>query len=174
MLRWQHPVLGSISPGEFAPILEQSPYIAKLTAWVVDAALRQSSVWKASGIHIPLSVNVSTANLEEIDFVQKIVLALLCHGIVPEMLELEITESAIMKNAASCLAKLSALSEGGIRLSIDDSGTGYSSLSYLQKLPTTVVKIDQSFIHDLILGRRQRKLVHYDQAIPRPRLPSRG
>ncbi|TNM60251.1 putative bifunctional diguanylate cyclase/phosphodiesterase [Aliirhizobium smilacinae] len=160
LLRWQHPVLGSISPGEFAPIIEQSPYITKMTAWVVDAALRQSSLWKASGIHIPLSVNISAANLEEVDFVQKIVLALLRHGIVPEMLELEVTESAIMKNAANCLAKLSALSEGGIRLSIDDFGTGYSSLSYLQKLPTTVVKIDQSFIHDLNLGHRQRNLVH--------------
>lgn len=160
LLRWQHPVLGSISPGEFAPIIEQSPCITKMTAWVVDAALRQSSLWKASGIHIPLSVNISAANLEEVDFVQKIVLALLRHGIVPEMLELEVTESAIMKNAANCLAKLSALSEGGIRLSIDDFGTGYSSLSYLQKLPTTVVKIDQSFIHDLNLGHRQRNLVH--------------
>lgn len=160
LLRWQHPALGSISPGEFAPIIEQSPYITKMTAWVVDAALRQSSLWKASGIHIPLSVNISAANLEEVDFVQKIVLALLRHGIVPEMLELEVTESAIMKNAANCLAKLSALSEGGIRLSIDDFGTGYSSLSYLQKLPTTVVKIDQSFIHDLNLGHRQRNLVH--------------
>lgn len=159
LLRWQHPVLGSISPGEFAPIIEQSPYITKMTAWVVDAALRQSSLWKASGMHIPLSVNISAANLEEVDFVQKIVLALLRHGVVPEMLELEVTESAIMKNAASCLAKLCALSEGGVRLSIDDFGTGYSSLSYLQKLPTTVVKIDQSFIRDLNLGLRQRNLV---------------
>lgn len=159
LLRWQHPTLGHISPGEFAPIIEQSPYVTKMTAWVVDAALRQASAWKTRGVYVPLSVNISAANLEEVDFVQRIMLALLRHGIVPGMLELEITESAIMKNAEKALAKLSALADSGIRLSIDDFGTGYSSLSYLQRLPTTVVKIDQSFIRDLVTGSREKNLV---------------
>lgn len=156
LLRWLHPDLGNISPGEFAPLIEQSPYITKMTAWVLDAALRQASVWKSFGINIPISVNISAANLDEPDFVQRIVLALLRHGVLPAMLELEVTESAVMKNAANALAKLKALADGGIRLSIDDFGTGYSSLSYLQKLPTTVVKIDQSFIRDLADGDDDR------------------
>jgi EAL domain-containing protein (putative c-di-GMP-specific phosphodiesterase class I) len=159
LLRWQHPELGTISPGEFAPIIEQSPHIGKMTAWVLDAALRQASLLKSRGVIIPVSVNISAANLDEPDFVQRVQLALLRHGIRPAMLELEVTESAIMKDAANALAKLQALSDGGVRLSIDDFGTGYSSLSYLQTLPTTVVKIDQSFIRSMGDGFRENNLV---------------
>ena len=159
LLRWLHPELGAISPGEFAPIIEQSPHIGKMTAWVLDAALREAGNLKSRGVIVPVSVNISAANLDEPDFVQRVQLSLLRHGIRPAMLELEVTESAIMKDAANALAKLQALSDGGVRLSIDDFGTGYSSLSYLQTLPTTVVKIDQSFIRSMDDGFRETNLV---------------
>ncbi|TCQ01647.1 EAL domain-containing protein (putative c-di-GMP-specific phosphodiesterase class I) [Rhizobium sp. PP-F2F-G36] len=159
LLRWLHPELGSISPGEFIPIIENSPHVRDMTSWVLDAALRQARLWKNQGLTVPMSVNISAANLEEEDFVDRIMVMLLRHGILPSLLELEVTESAIMKDAGAALKKLQALAEAGIALSIDDFGTGYSSLSYLQRLPTTVVKIDQSFIRNLGVGDRDENLV---------------
>ncbi|WFS04248.1 putative bifunctional diguanylate cyclase/phosphodiesterase [Rhizobium tumorigenes] len=159
LLRWRHPDFGAVSPGEFVAIIEHSPHVRKMTAWVLDAALRQTRAWKDNGLNMPLSVNVSAANLEEEDFAEQVVLALLRHEIPVEMLELEVTESSIMKDAAKAMDKLRSLAEAGIRLSIDDFGTGYSSLSYLQLLPATVVKIDQSFIRTLEDGTRERNLV---------------
>ena len=159
LLRWRHPDFGAVSPGEFVAIVEHSPHVRKMTAWVLDAALRQTRAWKNTGLHMPLSVNVSAANLEEEDFAEQVGLALRRHEISVEMLELEVTESSIMKDAAKAMEKLRSLAEAGIRLSIDDFGTGYSSLSYLQLLPATVVKIDRSFIRNLEDGTRERNLV---------------
>jgi len=159
LLRWTHPELGAISPGEFIPIVEHSPHVRKMTAWILDTALRQTRVWTDIGLRLPLSVNVSAANLEEEDFPEQVALALMRHGIPASMLELEITESAIMRDASRAMEKLNALAEAGIKLAIDDFGTGYSSLSYLQILPASVVKIDQSFIKHLSDGMRELNLV---------------
>lgn len=159
LLRWTHPEFGPVSPGEFVAIIEHSPHVRDMTAWVLDAALRQTRTWMDRGLNMPVSVNVSAANLDEDDFAEQVALALLRNRIPASMLELEVTESAIMKDAAKAMTKLRTLSEAGIRLSIDDFGTGYSSLSYLQLLPATVVKIDQSFIRNLNSGTREGNLV---------------
>ncbi|WP_430245149.1 sensor domain-containing phosphodiesterase [Neorhizobium sp. DAR64861/K0K2] len=159
LLRWYHPELGSISPGEFVPIIESSTHVRDMTSWVLDTALRQVRSWIKQGLTVPISVNVSAANLEEEDFVERVIVALLRYGIHPSLLELEVTESAVMKDAGAALQKLQALADAGITLSIDDFGTGYSSLSYLQRLPTTVVKIDQSFVRNLDVGERDESLV---------------
>jgi len=159
LLRWSHPDLGNVSPGEFISIIEDTPHVREMTAWVLDHALRQASDWRASGLLVPMSVNISAVNLAEDDFVERVTLALARHEIEPAMLELEVTESAIMRDPDSALLKLEALANIGITLSIDDFGTGYSSLSYLQKLPTTVVKIDQSFVRGLSTDERGRSLV---------------
>ena len=159
LLRWHHPELGHLSPGEFIPIIEHSPHVKEMTIRVLDEALHQVNLWKDRGIKIPMSVNISAANLEEEDFVERVMLALLRHGVRPAMLELEVTESAVMKDTGNAQAKLLALSDAGIRLSIDDFGTGYSSLAYLQKLPTTIVKLDQSFIRNLGTHERENSLV---------------
>ncbi|MBD8665851.1 EAL domain-containing protein [Rhizobium sp. CFBP 8752] len=159
LLHWYHSELGSISPGEFVPIIESSTHVRDMTSWVLDTALRQVRSWIKQGLTVPISVNVSSANLEEEDFVERVIVALLRYGIHPSLLELEVTESAVMKDAGAALQKLQALADAGITLSIDDFGTGYSSLSYLQRLPTTVVKIDQSFVRNLDVGERDESLV---------------
>lgn len=159
LLRWTHPVLGFVSPGEFIPIIEHSAHVRQMTAWVLETAFRQVNIWKDKGLVVPISVNVAAANLEEDDFVEQVMLALLRNGIRPAMLELEITEGSIMKDGDKALAKLRALSDAGVRLSIDDFGTGYSSLSYLQTLPASIVKIDQSFVKQMHKNARDRSLV---------------
>ena len=159
LLRWSHPELGNIAPGEFIPIVEQTTMARPATAWVIDRALRQLKAWDARGLRLLLAVNVSAANLEEADFAHEVQLALMKHGVRPGCLELELTESAVMQNGDRALDQLKILSESGIRLAIDDFGTGYSSLAYLQRLPADVVKIDRSFVADLDKGDKERLLV---------------
>ncbi|AJP70629.1 putative bifunctional diguanylate cyclase/phosphodiesterase [Sphingomonas hengshuiensis] len=159
LLRWTHPELGEISPAEFIPIVEQTSLARPTTARVLDIGLAQLGAWSAAGIDIKLSINVSAANLAESDFAQQVELHLLRHRVAPRLLELEVTESAIMDDAGTATAQLAMLDEAGIRLAIDDFGTGYSSLAYLQRLPASVVKIDQSFVRDLCRGERERTLV---------------
>jgi EAL domain-containing protein (putative c-di-GMP-specific phosphodiesterase class I)/GGDEF domain-containing protein len=149
LLRWEHPTLGDVSPAEFIPLVEQTSHARPLTQWVIDRALGQLGVWIAEGCDVNLSINLSANNLEEPDFAARVQLLLLRHRIRPERIELEITESAIMRNVTRARKQLVALRDAGVRLAIDDFGTGYSSLAYLQRLPVDVVKIDQSFMHDL-------------------------
>lgn len=160
LLRWQHPTLGNISPAEFIPIVEHSPHARSMTAFVIDSALRQMAVWRGLGLATPLSINISAANLEEHDFAGEVGLRLMRHAIAADQIELEMTESAIMRDTDQALKHLNSLAAMGIRLAMDDFGTGYSSLAYLQRLPMHVVKIDQSFVRDIGEGAREQRLVH--------------
>ena len=159
LLRWQHPELGPISPAEFIPVIEQTSLASLTTQWVLDAACAQLARWRQVGLDLMLSVNVSAVNLEDSEFAEQVQLQMLKHRVRPEWLELEVTESAIMSDFANALDQLGKLSEAGIEIAIDDFGTGYSSLSYLQKLPGRVLKIDRSFIRDIMLGEREQTLV---------------
>ncbi len=159
LLRWTHPTLGVIGPGECMPVIERSALAHDATAWVIGTALRQQAAWRAAGVMVQMAVNVSAANLLEPDFVERVAGGLALYGLPPACLELEITESAIMEHPQKAQATLAAIAAAGIRLAIDDFGTGYSSLSYLQSMPADVVKIDQSFIRDLEHSARQRVLV---------------
>ncbi|WP_277925103.1 EAL domain-containing protein [Sphingomonas sp. BAUL-RG-20F-R05-02] len=147
---WHHPTMGEISPAEFIPLVEQTSLARAVTQWVLDAALDQLSSWTARGVGLNLSINVSAANLAEADLIQRIQLGLLKRQLRPEQLEIELTESAIMDQPDQALEMLRELAATGICVAIDDFGTGQSSLAYLQKLPTQVVKIDQTFVRDLI------------------------
>ena len=159
LLRWRHPELGEISPGEFIPIIEQTSLAKPTTAWVLDAGMRQLAIWRSKGLDLQLSLNVSAANLEESDFAARVQLYLLKHGLRPEAVELEVTESAVMENGARALAQLQELHAAGVPIAIDDFGTGYSSLAYLQRLPANVVKIDQSFVRNVVENEREQALV---------------
>jgi EAL domain-containing protein (putative c-di-GMP-specific phosphodiesterase class I)/GGDEF domain-containing protein len=159
LLRWNHPLLGPIGPAEFIPIIERSGLAQATTAWVIDTALRQQQAWRAIGVVLQVSVNVSAANLIEAGFAASVADGLARYGLRPECLELEITESAIMEQPVKAHAALDAIAALGVRLAIDDFGTGYSSLSYLQTMPADVVKIDQSFIRDVASDPRQQALV---------------
>ena len=159
LLRWTHPDLGPVSPGEFVPLVEQTSLGSAMTVWVLEAAMRQLTEWRSEGFTLQLSVNVSAVNLAERDFAEKAQAALLRHSISPQYLEFEVTESAVMQNATQGIAMLQAIADAGISIAIDDFGTGYSSLSYLQRMPAHVVKVDQSFTHGLVDDPRKRALI---------------
>jgi len=159
LLRWNHPVLGDISPGEFFPLIEQTSLARATTRWVVAQALQQLAAWRNAGLTLQMAVNVSTTNLTETDFCAYVVAQLRQHDLPSDALALEITESALMKNRALAMKTLESLAAAGIHIAIDDFGTGYSSLAYLQSVPAQVVKIDQSFVRDLDTDKRKRALV---------------
>ncbi len=159
LLRWNHPDLGPVSPGEFVPVIEHSPHAQTMTAFVLDLSIAQARRWEEDGHRLVMSVNVSAANLHEPGFGNSVEAALRRHSLAPERLELEVTESAVMQDADQARSQLDALAAAGIRLAIDDFGTGYSSLAYLQDMPAHVVKIDQSFVRKLGYGDREQSLV---------------
>ncbi|WP_426197005.1 putative bifunctional diguanylate cyclase/phosphodiesterase [Massilia sp. DWR3-1-1] len=159
LLRWTHPQLGVISPGEFIPVVERTALMRATTAFVLEQTLAQLARWQAAGITLGASVNVSPANLVEADFAASVIAALARHGVPAARLELEVTETAVMEKHQQASAALASLAAAGIGLAIDDFGTGYSSLSYLQILPADVVKIDQSFIRAVVSDERTRDLV---------------
>jgi EAL domain-containing protein (putative c-di-GMP-specific phosphodiesterase class I) len=159
LMRWTHPTLGPISPGEFIPLIERMALATPTTAWVLETAVSQMARWHTAGMELIVSVNISSTNLHEPDFASRVSQVLARHGVPPKFLELEITETAVMNDAEQALRQLKDLAAAGIRLAIDDFGTGYSSLSYLQRLPVHVVKIDRSFMGDLDTDPRQHSLV---------------
>ena len=159
LLRWNHPILGEVSPAEFIPLLENTPLARPLTEWVIHTAIAQASIWCSQGLTLRISVNVSAANLEEEDFAQRLLLRMKKSGLPRSAIELELTESALISNSRVARAQLEALVQAGTKISIDDFGTGYSSLSYLQQIPAHVVKIDRSFIARLDTEKRGMILV---------------
>ncbi len=146
LLRWRHPTRGVVQPEVFVPFLEESGRIVQVGRWVLTEACREAARWHARGHTIDLAVNFSVRQLEAADFVADIRTALTESGIDPHSLIMEITETAIMRDAEATAERLRAVKELGIRIAIDDFGTGYSSLAYLRRFPVDALKIDRSFI----------------------------
>lgn len=159
LLRWTDQELGSISPGEFIPIAEKTTLARNLTEWVVTSAVAQAATWRANGIEIAVSLNVSASNLTETDFAHRVIACLARAGLPPSAIEIELTESAVITNGDAGLDQLDQLAAAGLRIAIDDFGTGYSSLSYLERLPASVLKIDRSFIANVERDPRARTLM---------------
>ena len=153
LVRWQHPVRGRVKPIEFIPIAEATRLILPLGQWVLETACRQLVAWDQlpATRHLTLAVNVSAHQFVEDDFVANVLRALDEIGADPRRLKLELTESLLAENTEQVIAKMSALRERGIDFSLDDFGTGYSSLSYLKRLPLAQLKIDQSFVRDVLV-----------------------
>ena len=155
LLRWQHPELGAVSPRRFIPIAEECGIIHAIGAWVLDKACRQLAQWTADGLRHPrddftLSLNVSALQLRDPAFADMIEGCLLRHGARAQDIELELTESILMESVDNTLRQLQALKALGLVLSIDDFGTGYSSLTYLSRFPIDKLKIDRSFVNDML------------------------
>ncbi|MBI4937063.1 MAG: EAL domain-containing protein [Nitrosomonadales bacterium] len=150
LLRWVHPIRGMISPAQFIPIAEESSLILDIGVWVLNTACQQLVLWGRSEEtrDLELAINVSAQQFGLADFVRQVEEAVERHGINPERLKLELTESVVLKDVADVVAKMHALKAIGVKLSLDDFGTGYSSLAYLKKLPLDQIKIDQSFVRD--------------------------
>lgn len=150
LLRWRHPQHGLISPASFIPIAEETGLIVSIGEWVLDEACRQNAAWLAAGCGpLVVAVNLSALQITQPGLSATVSAALRRHALPPELLELEITESVLMRDTDRALAVLSELRQIGIKVSIDDFGTGYSSLNYLKRLPLDKLKIDQSFVRDL-------------------------
>ena len=152
LLRWKHPSNGDISPAEFIPVAEQSGLILPLGQWVLGRACAQLVAWaeQPALAGITLSVNVSAQQFLQRDFVPQLLSALKHSGARPERLMLELTESMLVNDLDDIVAKMHQLKARGLRLSLDDFGTGYSSLSYLKQLPLDELKIDKSFVQDVL------------------------
>jgi diguanylate cyclase (GGDEF)-like protein/PAS domain S-box-containing protein len=150
LVRWNHPQRGLLSPDEFIPLAEHTGLIRPLTFFVLDEALHQASVWKKNGLNLKMAVNLSAHHLQDEQLTNKVESAMRQWDVPPELLEFEITESAIMANPLRAMNTLTQLSTMGIGLSIDDFGTGYSSLIYLKQLPVDEIKIDKSFVIDMM------------------------
>ncbi len=151
LIRWQHPTKGLLSPTLFLPVIEDHILSVTLGDWVIDAALKQLVEWLAQGLMLPVSVNVSARQLQREDFVQKLRDALAQHPTVPPaLLTLEVLETSVLEDLGRIADIITDCARLGVTFALDDFGTGYSSLTYLKHLPVTLIKIDQSFVRDML------------------------
>jgi len=150
LVRWQHPRHGLMRPDEFIPLAERTGLIKQLSMWVLNKALEQSFMWRESDIDLSVSVNLSAQDLLDPDLPDVVAGLLAKYNVPAHQVVLEITETSIMADPEQAMQVLSRLSLMGVKMSIDDFGTGYSSLAYLRKLPVSEIKIDRSFVKDML------------------------
>lgn len=152
LVRWQHPLRGMVSPAQFIPLAEDTGLILPLGLWVLKTACSQLAAWaqQAETSHLVLAVNVSAHQFRQADFVDEVLTTLEQCGAPPHKLKLELTESLLLDDVDDIIAKMTLLKNAGVCFSLDDFGTGYSSLSYLKRLPLDQLKIDQSFVRDVL------------------------
>ena len=160
LMRWAHPDHGMIPPGDFIPVAETNGLIALLGAWALRTACMQAVRWESSGLTaLSISVNVSPRQFRHGDFFEQVRQALSESGIEPSRVVLEITEGVLLQNPEQTRVLLDSLKELGVRIAVDDFGTGYSSLSYLKRFPLSSLKIDRSFVHDMMQSPNDRVIV---------------
>ncbi len=153
LIRWQHPQRGVVAPGQFIPLAEESGLIVALGNWVLHSACGQLARWahQPELAQLTIAVNISAHQMRQVDFVDQVLLALAASGANPQRLKLELTESLLVSSVDEVIEKMFALKAKGVGFSLDDFGTGYSSLSYLKRLPLDQLKIDQSFVRDVLV-----------------------
>ena len=167
LIRWSDAELGNVSPATFIPLAEESGFIITIGNWVLEEAVRQALVWQLAERPVVVSVNVSALQFQQGDFVERVAKAVGDVGLNPKLLELELTESILIKDVNETLARLHALDRLGVSLAIDDFGTGYSSLAYLKKFPISKLKIDRAFVMGLPEDEGDRAIVSATIAMAR-------
>ncbi len=151
LIRWQHPERGLVGPLDFLPLVEQTPLIIDIGEWVLHEALAQMTAWALDGLPVAVSVNIAARHFQHIDFVPRLRSILVEYpDVSPQLLELEILESAALEDVDMVRMVMGACQAIGVSFALDDFGTGYSSLSYLKRLPANTLKIDQSFVRDML------------------------
>ncbi|MDQ5909437.1 MAG: hypothetical protein QG599_1532, partial [Pseudomonadota bacterium] len=159
LVRWLHPDHGLVPPGRFIPVAEASDLIVAIGDWMLEAVCRQLAIWQAAGLPpVSVAVNLAARHFRDPNLIQRIQDLLSIHKLTPQALALELTESTLLETGAQTLETLRALQQLGVGLAIDDFGTGYSSLGYLKRLPIDALKIDQSFVRDLVTDADDRIL----------------
>ena len=150
LLRWNHPDLGTVAPGQFIPLAEETGMIVPIGRWVLKEACAQNMAWQRRGLRpVTMAVNLSPRQFADVHLLRDIDEALVASGMSPVLLQLEVTESMVMRNVSRAIKVLDAIQRRGIRLAIDDFGTGYSSMSLMKQFPIDTIKIDRSFVRDL-------------------------
>lgn len=161
LIRWRHPVHGLLSPDRFIGMAEESGLICTITDWVLEEACCQLAAWRSTGMDgLRVAVNVSPQEFDRSDMVERISSALIRHGLPANVLEIEITENLLLRDVEGVIDKMRRLAEHGVRISIDDFGTRYSSLNYLRRFPIDSIKIDQTFVRDLLDGKSHAPIIH--------------
>ncbi len=160
LLRWEHPRLGTIAPGAFLPMLEDSPAITAVGAWVCEEACRQAREWELLGYRLQMAVNVSARQLSDENLPTLLKNLVAHYGLDTGCIKLEVTESMLTQDIDKAAAVLRSLQEEGFRIALDDFGTGYSNLSYLRQFPITAIKIDRSFVQEIEEDRRCLDIVN--------------
>ena len=151
LIRWQHPDRGLIPPLDFLPAIEGHTISLKVGEWVIDTALRQISQWQRINVNLPVSVNISAYQLQQRNFTDRLTVLLAAHpDVKPHYLELEILETSALSNISQVSETMAACNNLGVYFALDDFGTGYSSLTHLRRLPAHFIKIDQSFVRDML------------------------
>jgi len=151
LIRWQHPDKGLLAPAAFLPVIEDHPLTVEVGEWVIDAALHQVTLWRAAGLELPVSVNISGRQLQQADFVVRLQAILARHPDVnPSSLELEVLETTALDDMDQVSQVIDDCQAMGVKFALDDFGTGYSSLTYLKRLRVALLKIDQSFVRDML------------------------
>lgn len=150
LIRWKHPVRGYVSPGEFMPVVNTSALSERIANWVMETACRQARAWELSGNKVRVAINLSPSQLHAGDLAHAVATLLEATGLTPSLLELEVTEDILLHDEGRVLDMFKRLQELGVRVLFDDFGTGYASLSYLKKFPLDGLKIDRSFVLDLL------------------------
>ena len=160
LIRWQHPTQGLLSANVFMPTIEDNSLSIELGEWVIDAVLAQMELWTAAGLTLPVSININARQLQHTGFIDSLRTLLAAHPTVnPGCLELEVLETSAMEDLTKVSKVLEISREMGFNFSLDNFGTGYSSLTYLKRLPVTTLKIDQSFVRDIITDSNDRAIV---------------
>ena len=159
LIRWQHPVRGMVSPIDFIPVAEDSGLIVPMTDWIIQTVCRQIAVWEAQGLSVaPISINLAGASFQKDGLIESVRQAMLASRVASRLLEFEVTESSLMRDLDRTRIILGELKQLGLKLSIDDFGTGYSSLTYLKRFPVDILKIDRSFVTDVITDENDAAL----------------
>jgi EAL domain-containing protein (putative c-di-GMP-specific phosphodiesterase class I) len=161
LIRWLHPEHGLITPDQFISLAEETGLILPMGLWVLEEACAQIKAWQQTALtrNLVLAVNVSVKQFHQPDFVAQVQAAVQRHAIDPRLLKLELTESMMLENIEDTIATMNVLKKIGVRFSLDDFGTGYSSLQYLKRLPLDQLKIDRSFVRDLVSDSSDRAIV---------------
>ncbi|RXQ98936.1 sensor domain-containing phosphodiesterase [Pseudoxanthomonas composti] len=159
LLRWRHPLLGQVAPNAFIPLAEKTALMRRITDWVMQAGIAQAALWQRRGYRFSVSLNVSAVDLEQADFIDRLQALLLTHALAPGALELEFTESAMIRDPQHVADQLQKIRALGVNIAIDDFGSGYSNIAYLKSVPANALKIDQSFIRALPGDGSDRQLV---------------